>query len=320
MSLTSQIVTGSQTAIDLIKNYLANPSIAPSINGLPKQDPTKIVVLECESYKEDLDSDISNQLIVDINVGKTWISDNIAPKPRVFNLKGLIGVAPYEKITSPVLQVTQAKALGFLREMRNSREMLVFNTKNQTESILVGISALSIDSDPLVQNRIPFTMTLKEIPILSYNDNNNLAIPSGSDNKASLASPLGTATVQTIVGVAGQAAQIVTDLISAIPVASNKSIKFMFPIPIPSSGNGVLNFTFNTKANGMYFAFNFKYTGSWDITVTMPDNSVRFAGLLPNVTQWSAYSDYGLYCNSTLDRVGLTDLDKVSLYLIQWTS
>jgi hypothetical protein len=102
------------------------------------------------------------------------------------------------------------------------------------------------------------------------------------------------------------------------PAQSGKSIKFVYPIPIPSSGNGVLNFTFNARINGMIFAFNFKYTGKWNIYVTMPGGTIRDAALIPNVTQWSGYSDYSIYCQTDLANIGVNDLDKVSLYMVSF--
>ena len=170
MSLTSQIISGSQSALNLIKTALANPSIAPQdpFVDQPFQLKDKIVPFQCESYKEHLPSEVSQQLIVDVSQGKQFISDNIAPKPRTWDIKGYIAVAPYELISSPVLQLSQAKSLRNLREMRDSRAALAFRTKNGGEIVLVGISDLVIDTDPAIQNLIPITMTVNEIPILTF--------------------------------------------------------------------------------------------------------------------------------------------------------
>jgi hypothetical protein len=70
--------------------------------------------------------------------------------------------------------------------------MLAFRTKNGGEIVLVGISSLVIDSDPAIQNRIPFTMTVKEVPVLTFSDNTGLGIPSGTSNPASEATSVGT--------------------------------------------------------------------------------------------------------------------------------
>jgi hypothetical protein len=233
-------------------------------------------------------------------------------------MKGYIGVAPYELISSPVLQLSQAKALNWIREMRDSRQMLAFRTKNGQEIVLVGISNLVIDTDPMIQNRIPFTMTVKEVPILSYNKQGNLAIPSGTANVASLSSPMGTATVQTISLATANVAQTITDLILSIPVKGDRQVKNIFPIQIPQSGNGTYNFNFNAKCNGQVFVFNFKYTNVWNIAVTMSSGAIRTATLIPNVTQWSAYSDFSLYCQTDMISVGINDLANISLYLTEW--
>ena len=97
MSLTTQYISGSISAINLIKNYLDNPSIAPMMNKnspIPMQLALKTVPLQCESYKEVLPSELSQQLIIDSSAGKKqFITDNIAPKPRTWEIKGYIGVA-----------------------------------------------------------------------------------------------------------------------------------------------------------------------------------------------------------------------------------
>ena len=118
MSITSQIITGSISALNLIKNYLDNPSISPQTpdNNLPLPVSKKTVSLQCESYKETLPSDISQQLIIDSNAGKKlYVSDNIAPRPRTWDIKGYIGADPWELLASPLLQITQANKLGYVR-------------------------------------------------------------------------------------------------------------------------------------------------------------------------------------------------------------
>jgi hypothetical protein len=206
MSLTSQIISGSQLALSAIKNYLANPSIAPMLDfagATVSQDPAKMVTLQCESYKEGLECEVSQQLVVDMSKGKQYISDNIAPKPRTWDMKGYIGVALYETLASPLLQQSQEKSLAWLKEMRLSRAMLAFKTKNGGEIVGVGISSLIIDTDPLVQNRIPFTMTVREIPVLTEDGVTGLGIPTGSNNPSSDMTTLGTvAALVTVVATA----------------------------------------------------------------------------------------------------------------------
>ncbi len=331
MSLSSQVISGSVTALNLIKNYLANPSIAEALlpSPIPAQDPIRTVAIQCESYKEVLDADVSNQLIVDVNKGKTYISDNIAPKPRVWELKGYIGAAPYELIASPILQITQSQKLAYLRGMYKSRQMLVFRTKNGAELVYVGMKNLSIDSDPAVQNRIPITMTLQEIPILSYVDG-QLGIPTGTTNIA--AGPLSMGTVQSVatIGTAGisglaslatgieSAATQILALIDSIPIQANKTIKELYQVFLPQLEADTAGFSFIAKVKGNSYTFTFKYGINWNATVSFPDSTKRDAMLSPNMTNWSSYTDFGLFCKTDLMGIGQNDLSKVSLYMVEW--
>jgi hypothetical protein len=354
MSLSTQIITGSISALNLIKNYSANPSIAPALGTYLQQDTVKgVVSLQCESYKEVMDADISTQLIVDVKKGRTWISDNIAPKPRVWELKGYIGAAPWEMIASPVLQTTQAQKLANLRAMYKSREMLVFRTKNGQELVYVGMRNLSIDSNPAVQNRIPFSMTVQEVPVLSYVDG-QLGIPEGTSNISSngldLGSVLSIATfglsavngivtgVQSIdqaikdaqlsadeaakakekEAAAALAYQNYLTLTAATPKPPNKTIKEMYSIPLPQTEDGTYRFTFKASVKSVEYTFTFIYTGQWNVTVLFPYGKNRQAVLYPNVTNWSSYTDFGLVANTILDNIGQNDLSKITLYMVEW--
>jgi len=161
--------------------------------GYPVPDATNVVVILGASYHDIGDDDISSQLIVDEKEGgKTWISDNIAPKPRTWGLTGYIGPSQgmavlnvvngitMGELATPLLQADLAKSKKLLKDMRTSRQVLVFQTPNGEESVWVGIKHLDLEKQPLVQNQIPVTMTLQEIPILKFNSGSSAGIPSGS--------------------------------------------------------------------------------------------------------------------------------------------
>jgi len=207
MSLTSQLISGSVQALNLIKNYIANPRISPDAKngdlGIPVPDTTKMVVILGASFHEIGDDDISSQLVVSQGgapgvqsySGKLWISDNIAPKPRTWELSGYIGPTPgyavlnvfnglaVGELASPLLQADLNRSKQNLRDMRTSREMLCFQTPNGEELIWVGIKHLDFEKQPLTQNQIPVTMTLQEIPILAFLGG-SLGTPMGMTNPA----------------------------------------------------------------------------------------------------------------------------------------
>jgi hypothetical protein len=331
MSLTTQFISGSVSAINLIKNYLDNPSIAPQdiFSTLPFQNPLKTVPLQCETYKEVLPSDVSQQLIIDSSKGKKlYVTDNIAPKPRTWEIKGYIGAAPYELIASPILQLTQAKKLSYLREMRDSREMLVFRTKNGGELVFVAIKNLEIDSRPEVQNRIPISMTIQEIPILAYTET-GLGIPFGSANPAAVGDKLGQvlATSLTVATIAAAVAVPVgegietsddeTKVNASLNVPNNRTTKKYYQIDLPETTPGY-SFSFIAKVEGKSYNFAFRYTNVWNVTTTFPDGSTRLASLIPNTMNWSGYSDFGLVANTPLDTIGFGDLQNVTMYMVSW--
>jgi len=219
MSLAQQIVTGFGSAttasaaiqaLNLIKSFLSNPSISEDLSGgtgYPVINPAVSVPIQGSDYHEIGDDDVSTQLIVDSSGGKNYITDNIAPRPRVWEVKGFIGASIIEQLAGPILQDIQQKRLRDLRAMRSSRKMLVWRTKNGEELLYVGIKHLQVDSDPMIQNRIPITMTIQEIPILAFGANNQLGIPLGN-------SPSGDPLPQGLTS-AILATQLLTEFVTA---------------------------------------------------------------------------------------------------------
>ncbi len=328
MSLSSQVVSGSISALNLIKNYLDNPSISPQdiYYTLPYPNSLKTVAFQCEKYRELLPSDISQQLIIDSSAGKKlYVTDNIAPRPRTWEISGYIAAAPWELVASPVLQLTQAKKAAYLRDMRNSREMLVWRTKNGSELVFVGIKELDIDSRPEVQNRIPITMTIQEVPILQYTTA-GLGVPFGSTNPSAVTDKIGQ-TIGTVLPIASIAAALgsttvdaltqTSEINTALNIPSTRSVKSYYKIDLPATTPGV-NFSLVAKVGGQSITLAFRWTTIWNITATMPDGSIRFAGLYPNCMNWTGYTDYGLIGNTTLDAIGYDDLPKVSLFMVAW--
>ena len=217
MSLTSQLISGSTQALNLIKNYLSNPRISPdAVNGAlgyPVPRTTDTVVILGASYHEIGDDDISSQLIVNEKEGgKAWISDNIAPKPRTWELTGYIGPSQgmavlnvvngliMGELATPLLQDDLQRSKNLLKSMRTSRQMLVFETPNAEELVWVGMKHLDFEKQPLVQNQIPVTMTLQEMPILQFSFGSSAGIPSGSQNEAADPVSQGISTALTIAG------------------------------------------------------------------------------------------------------------------------
>ena len=67
------------------------------------------------------------------------------------------------------------------------------------------------------------------------------------------------------------------------------------------------NFSFSVNDTSGIFEFKFKWLNNrWNCWVTLPDGSVRQAGVYPNVASWTGFLDYGL--------VFITDLQNINLH------
>lgn len=174
MSLTSALLSGTSAAIAIIQQYIVNPTI----NGIP---------IECETYSEANESEISEQLIVSVGKGKQFVTDNIAPKPRTWTMSGWIAPTFLElSALSPVLQPILLLKIRQLRKYFNSRSPVLFTTKNREEFLQVGIKSMVFSSDPSIANRQPISLVIKEMPIINQTLLTGTdASPAALDNVAS---------------------------------------------------------------------------------------------------------------------------------------
>lgn len=81
----------------------------------------------------------------------------------------------------------------------------------------------------------------------------------------------------------------------------------------------VENFEFYSNTSNGTFKFHFKWINdAWSCWVTLPDNSVRQAGVYPNVVNWTGFSDYGLVFSTPLASIDFSSLFLTELDLIKW--
>ncbi len=208
-NLGGAILQGSALALKIIQQFLANPTIA----GVP---------IECEKYTEINEASVSQQLIIAPlefslapagaiqntlsnsllnSSGKQYITDNIAPKPRTFNMKGWIAPSFFEiTAISPVLLPIMNLKIAQLRKAFNSRELLLFTTKNHEETLNVGIVNMVFDSEPEIMNRQPITITVREVPILTSTFSTGGATPIDIGNASSVASATSSLTAVSFLG------------------------------------------------------------------------------------------------------------------------
>lgn len=79
------------------------------------------------------------------------------------------------------------------------------------------------------------------------------------------------------------------------------------------------NFSFFCSCAAGSLELTFRWLNErWNLWVELPDGSVREAGVQPNVTSWSGFSDWGFFVKADLSRVDYSSLFLCELYLITW--
>ena len=79
------------------------------------------------------------------------------------------------------------------------------------------------------------------------------------------------------------------------------------------------NFEFSTIDKDGSFNFLFKWMNNrWNCWVTLPDNSVREAGVYPNIINWVSALDFGLVFKTDLAEISHDSLFMTELYIVKW--
>lgn len=98
-----------------------------------------------------------------------------------------------------------------------------------------------------------------------------------------------------------------------------RSIKNTYLVPYPDLDTPAENFTFNCVLPSGTFSFHFKWLNNrWDLWVTLPDGTVRQAGVYPNVMSWSGHTDYGVIFNTSLSDIDFSSLFLTELLIVEW--
>ena len=99
---------------------------------------------------------------------------------------------------------------------------------------------------------------------------------------------------------------------------SMKEIQKAEHVPFPSADPSE-NFEFSCTADAGSFTFHFKWLNDrWNLWVTLPDGSIRQAGVEPNVTSWTGFDDYGLIFRTSLPEIDYSSLFLTEMVLITW--
>lgn len=166
--LLSAVISLSSPALAIVKQYFQRPVLAG-------------VTIEAESYDDTLTAEASTSLVMALNQGKAFVSDNIAPKPRTWQITGYLAPLVQEySCLSPAIQPTLRQQENKLKAAFYSRTLVPFITKNHEESLMVEILSCSFKPRAEIMNRIPISLTLQEISMLQVELIDVSAIPGAS--------------------------------------------------------------------------------------------------------------------------------------------
>lgn len=184
MSLASAVLSGSVVALGLVRQFLSNPSItytpvdSNGVVGIPQT-----VVFQVTGFREKLQNQASKMLLVDVSVGKSFLNDNIAPMPRVWEMEGFL--FPLIAVTPIVDQITLEIVKETLRQASDSRQIVQFKpvttsilsqfsqafqslqSQSVTGTVPVVILDIEFTLDPTIINKAPVRITVQRINTLS---------------------------------------------------------------------------------------------------------------------------------------------------------
>ena len=157
MLLTRAIIRGVPSALNMAKSLLDNPAI---ISLTPPQFGFS---LEVESYDKGGSAEVSQRPVIVPGTGvKQFLNDNVAPSPKEWQLSGYIPGDDLIEQTCLFTPIVMAN-LEFLWLAFETGARIVFKDQDQRIYNNCVISSLHTGNQKEVKNKMPFSMTIKEI-------------------------------------------------------------------------------------------------------------------------------------------------------------
>lgn len=158
--LTLKIIQGNRAAINLAKTCISTPTL---INKDITQGALAAIPLECETIQKSAQAEVSESLVIS-SEAKEYVSDNVAPGSKTWNLAGYI-TGSKEIEPSNILQIMTKMNADILWQWYERGAVLIFKDGNAQiyDSPGVVIKQLQTAQQKDSANAAPFTMTLKEI-------------------------------------------------------------------------------------------------------------------------------------------------------------
>jgi hypothetical protein len=167
------------------------------------------VRLENFRYKLSADAEVSTQVLIAVNAdgtsNKQYITDNVAPGPRKWQIEGFVTTsdlssAAFSAVNLTGFDTTITLQVEALWQTFYSRSTFLFQDAEGKKYPNVAIVSLDFEKDPLTQNKVPISISLQEVNILTLNTNGiaTTAVPNDPTNPAT--NPLNLAnTFNTII-------------------------------------------------------------------------------------------------------------------------
>lgn len=164
LTFSKAILRGNPSALNMAKSLISNPMI---ISLTPPQFG---ISLEVETYQKHGTADVSQRPVIVPGTGvKQYLNDNVAPQPIEWSLSGYIpGSVLIEKtcLFTPVVSAN----LYFLWNAFNTGARIVYKDQDQRVYSNCVIADLQTGNKNDCKNKMPFSMTIKEIKTIKASE------------------------------------------------------------------------------------------------------------------------------------------------------
>lgn len=182
--LTLKITIGNRKALALAKTLVTTPTL---INTDIRQGAIYAIPLDVETNQRDAAAEVSESLVISTDA-KKYISDNVAPGSRNWNLSGYIKGIPCLEPSNYYQPFVQLHA-DILWNWFNHGAVLTFKDGNAQIFPRVVIKNIKTAQQKDSANAIPFTITLKEINVMETSTADLPDDASGDPNKIAKSLP-----------------------------------------------------------------------------------------------------------------------------------
>jgi len=319
----SVLIPSSATALRALKELLTLPMLA----GVP---------IWPDKFTTERSAEISTQLVISQSVGgKEFVTDNVAPMPRVWNFSGYIKGIPFIELTNWFMPSLLAQKT-VIDMAYKSRVAIPFRTTDG-EVVAVLIKRLRFVEEPDNMNTVRIEADVQEFNVMTVatsveissitQEGISKSLPAaGSTYGLPLA--IGGVLVTNTVNVVAQAVEDTVAWLEADgkvnPLNTNMldRLKSVLVVWFLEPNAGIQYFEFYTviSLGTLYLKFiwdsgSLEWTGSSQLGL---DGEVRTFVLRPNIVIYSNTTDYSLQFRSEKDSIGLDDLADMEMDVLLW--